>query len=265
MTRVSPPLDAVEFLARSENRVRALTTLADRPCDRTELAEAVGISRVTAQRILDELDRRGWAAADGRTCRATEVGVIVSESFASLVDTLEATERLAAVEPFLPDDFDVDLGLLIGARVTLPAPGDPLRPVRRSTELMREADAVRGLGTGIAPDALRANRDAVVDRGQSFEVVFSGGVLDVVAADARMAGWMWEMLDAGATVYRHDSVALLLGEFDGEVIGLGVADESGVPRGMIESEDAALGEWFETTFERYREEAEPVDTDMFTP
>jgi hypothetical protein len=128
---------------------------------------------------------------------------------------------------------------------------------------MRAADAVRGLGTGITPDALRANRDAVVDGGQSFEVVFSGGVLDVVAADARMAGWMREMLDAGATVYRHDAVDLLLGEFDGEVVALGVADESGVPRGMIESGDAGLREWFETTFERYRDEADPVDRGAF--
>jgi predicted transcriptional regulator len=263
MTHVSPSLDAVEFLSRSENRVRALATLADRSCDRAELAEAVGVSRVTAQRILDAFERRGWVVADGRTYRATAVGEVVSESFAALLDTMEAAERLAAVEPFLPAGFDVDLRRLTDARVTLPAPGDPLGPVRRSTALMREAEAVRGLGTGIAPDALRANRDAVVDGGQSFEVVFSGGVLDVVAADARMAGWMREMLDAGATVYRHDSVDLLLAEFDGAVVALGVADASGVPRGMIESADAELRTWFETTFERYRDEAAPVTAEPF--
>jgi predicted transcriptional regulator len=260
---VTSPLDAVGFLARSENRVRALSTLADRPCDRTELAAAVGVSRVTAQRILDEFVRRGWATEAGRTYRATEIGGIVSESFASLLDTMEATERLAAVEPWLPETFDVDLRRLTDARVTLPAPGDPLRPVRRATELMRAADAVRGLGTGITPDALRANRDAVVDGGQSFEVVFSGGVLDVVAADVRMAGWMREMLDAGATVYRHHTVDLLLGEFDGEVVALGVADDSGVPRGVIETADADCRRWFEATFARYRDEADPVERGTF--
>lgn len=262
---MTPPLDTIEFLARSENRVRALETLVDHPCDRIGLAEIVGVSRVTTQRILNDFERHGWATAEDRRYRATDIGSIVSEAFGSLLDTVETTQRLAAVAPWLPGEFDVDLRRLTDARITLPAHADPIAPVRRSTDLMGEARAVRGLGTGIAPDALRVNRDCVVEEGQSFEVVFSGGVLDVISSTPTMSGWLGEMLEAGATVYRHEDVGLLLGEFDGEVVGLGVADESGIPRGFIESWNPAMLEWFETTYERYRSAAEPVERTMFTP
>lgn len=262
---MTQPLDPVEFLARSENRVRALETLVDHPCGRSELAETVGVSRVTTQRILTDFERHGWVTAEDHRCRATDIGSIVSEAFASLLETVETTQRLAALAPWLPGDFDVDLRRLTDARITLPTHGDPIAPVRRSTDLMGEAEAVRGLGTGIAPDALRVNRDCVVDGGQSFEVVFSDGVLDVISSDPRMSGWLGEMLDAGATVYRHEDVGLLLGEFDGELVGLGVADESGIPRGFIESRTPAMLEWFETVFERYRSAAEPIEREAFTP
>lgn len=257
--------DTVEFLARSENRVRALKVLGDRSCDRDELAEAVGISRVTAQRILDALVGRGWVTDEGRTYRATQSGTIVSEEFESLLDTMEAMRRLSAVVPWLPPDFDVDLRRLTDARVFLPAPDDPMSPVRRSTDRMGEADSVRGLGTGIAPDALRVNRDSVVDDGQSLEVVFSDGVLEVIAADARMSEWVREMLDAGASLYRHEDIGLLAGEFDREVVGIGAGDGSGVPQGYIESRDDEVRNWFERTFERYRSDAEPVKRELFTP
>jgi hypothetical protein len=77
-----------------------------------------------------------------------------------------------------------------------------------------------------------------------------------------MAQWLSEMLAAGAVVYSHDAIEHLTGEFDGETVFLGVADDSGMPRGGIESRDAAVLEWFERTFARYREEAEMVDVDF---
>jgi predicted transcriptional regulator len=258
-------LEAIAFLARSENRVRALATLVADPCDRNELADLIGISRVTAQRILDDFVQHGWATETDRTYRATDLGSIVSEEFEALLDTVETTQRLAAVAPWLPPEFDVDMRWLTDARITLPAHSNPLAPVRRSAELMGDAASVRGLGAGIAPDALRVNHDSVVNDGQSFEVVFSEDVLDVIAADPRMSGWMREMLAAGALVYSHEDVGFLLGEFDGEVVGLGVSDGSGIPRGFVESEAEEMLDWFEATFEQHRSTAELVTADTFTP
>ncbi|WP_411965281.1 helix-turn-helix transcriptional regulator [Haloferax sp. YSMS24] len=265
MSEIASPLDAVGFLTRSENRVHALNYLADNPADRNELAATIGISRVTAQRILDDFARHGWVSADGHTYRATQIGSIVSEEFGSLIEVVETSQRLAAIVPWFPDEFDVDLCRLLDSTVTLPTHGDPLAPLRHSAKLMRSAQTVRGMGAGIAPDALAASHDAVVTDGQSFEVVFSDEVLHVIASDARMSQLLREMLDAGATVYSHEDVLHLTGEFDGEVIFVGVADESGIPRGGVESRDEAVLNWFGTTFERYRDEAERVDSAQFKP
>lgn len=262
---MNSPLDAVAFLARSENRVRALVTLVTRPFDRDGLADEVGVSRVTAQRILDDFVQRGWATAEDLTYRATDLGSIISEEFETLLDTVDTTQRLAAVLPYLTPEFDVDMRSLTDARITLPTHSDPLAPVRRSTELMGEAASVRGVGAGIAPGALRVNYESVVEGGQSLALIFSEGVLNVIAADPRMSGWIREMLEAGASVYSHEDVGLLVGEFDGEVIGFGVADKSGIPRGFVESEAEEVLDWFEDTFERYRSEAGVVTTDAFTP
>ncbi|WP_416838426.1 helix-turn-helix transcriptional regulator [Haloferax sp. DFSO52] len=262
---VTSPLDAALFLARSENRVRALNALTERPYDRADLAETLGISRVTAQRTLDIFITYRWATVENRCYRATELGEVVFAEFESMLETLETTQRLAVVTPWLPREFDVDVRRLTTARITLPASGDPTAPLRRATELMGNATAIRGVGSGIASDVLRTNHRAVVEDGQSFEVVFSGGVLDVIAADKQMSRWLSELLEAGGTIYRHETPDLLLGEFDRDVIFMGVADESGTPQGAIESSDPAVREWFETTFERYRTEATPVDAESFTP
>lgn len=125
------------------------------------------------------------------------------------------------------------------------------------------ARRIRGLGAGIAPDVLKVNRDAVVEDGQSFEVVFAAELLAVVGSDERLSGWLCEMLDAGATVYAHPDVDLLLGELD-DVVFLGVADELGVPRGSVESRAPAVREWFDATFTRYRAEAVVVDPELFS-
>lgn len=260
---MTAPLGAVAFLSRSENRIQALVALADRPFVRNELATEIGVSRVTAQRILNDLVRHGWVTVDGRTYRVTELGRIVSEEFQSLLETIAAVQQLATIDPWLPAEFDVDRRHLYDARITVPTPGDPIAPVRHSIDLMRAAVTIRGLAAGIAPEAVRINRDCVVDGGQSFEVVFSGGVLDVVADDPQMSTWMRELLDAGGTVYRHETLTLLVGEFDGECLGLGVMDEPGVPQGFLECCHEDVLNWFDSTFERYRDASTRVDAETF--
>lgn len=259
------PLADVAFLASSVNRVRALDTLADGPHDRDELQDALGISRVTVTRILDGFETRGWIAHEERAYRATPLGDVVAAEFGDFLDTVATMRRLSAVFPWFPDDFDVDLQRLADARITVPSPSDSVAPVRRAAELMGETDAVRGLASGIAPDALKANRDAVVERGQSFEIVFSTDVLDVIRADPTMAGWLRELLDAGGRVYGHENVECLAGEFDRETVMVGLSDETGVPHALVESDDEAMCAWFQATFESYRGEAESVSSDAFIP
>lgn len=254
-------LAEVAFLASSANRVRALNMLANGAHDHYELKEQLGISRVTVKRILTDFEMRGWIVSEGQTYRTTPFGDIIASEFSALLDTMATMGKLSTALPWLPNDFDVDLRQLADAHITLPSKSDSIAPVRRSVELMDEAETVRGLGAGIAPEALRTNRNRVVDDDQSFEVVFSTDVLDIIAADSTMTGYLVEILDAGGQVYSHENLDYFLGEFDGKTVFMGLTDETGIPRAAIESEDKAMHEWFQSTFEMYRAEAELVSVE----
>ena len=53
-------LDAVDWLTRSEHRVEVLEALTEGQRLRSELQELTGISRVTSNRMLAELEDRNW-------------------------------------------------------------------------------------------------------------------------------------------------------------------------------------------------------------
>jgi predicted transcriptional regulator len=216
---------------------------------------------VTAKRILDDFETRGWAVRDGRTYRTTPIGDALASAFADLIETVSTTRRLSTVLPWLPDSFDVGIGELSDVRVTLPDPSDSVAPVRRSSELMRRAREVRGLAIGIAPDTLWANRDRVVGGDQSFEVVFSEGVLEVIRSDPGMTACLREILEAGGRVYAHGNVEYMLAEFDRETVALGLSDPTGAPRAVLESDDEVMLAWFREQFEAHRSEATPLDAE----
>ena len=256
-------LNDVSFLSGSPNRVRALAELGGAPHERSDIEETLGISRVTAKRILDDFEARGWATREGRTYRTTLLGDAIAAEFRGLLETVSTMRTLSTVLPWLPEGFDVDLRRLSDVRITLPDPSDSVAPVRRSSELMHEAEEVRGLAVGIAPDTLRVNRDRVVGGEQSFEVMFSTDVIDVVRSDSRMTGWLHDILEAGGRAYVHDDVGCMLGEFDRRTAALGLRDSTGAPRAVLESEDEAMLEWARRTFEAHRDEATPLDAETF--
>ena len=53
------PLNDIDWVTRSENRVQALELLAEQSRSRSELLEEIDISRVTFSRQLEALEERG--------------------------------------------------------------------------------------------------------------------------------------------------------------------------------------------------------------
>jgi predicted transcriptional regulator len=257
-TRSGDAFEAVAFLGGSPNRVAVLNALvADGPAERDALVEAIGASRVTVARVLGALVDRGWAAREGRVYRATPVGAVVAAEFASLLGTLSAMETLSIVFPWLPDDFDVDLRRLRDARVTVPTWSDSVAPVRRAAELCSGLDALRVCASGVAPDVVEGIRDAAVEDGASVEVVMTTPALDVIRSDATMRGRFRDLLDAGGRAYEHPGHPYLVATCDRTAI-VGINDDDGAPRGLVESTDAAVLSWVESRIDRCRAEADPV-------
>jgi predicted transcriptional regulator len=256
-------MSEISFLAGAENRVRVLEAVVETPRDRYELERHLDISRATTVRILTGLEDRRWVASTGDRYQATPLGEMVLTAFTEFHDTVAASQRLASIAHWFPVGNGVGLDSFIDASITVPTASDSVAPIRRATECMREARTVRGVASGIAPEPLRVNRDCVVERGQSFEVVFSSEVLRVIDADPSMSGWFVEILDAGGLVYEHGAVPHHYGLFDRERVGIGLVDATGTPRAYLVSENDVVVDWAEETFQTFCSAATPVDPDDY--
>lgn len=244
------------FLATSANRPRALEVLSQKPHSRSELETRIGVSRMTAKRILDDFRARGWIDEQG-SYRTTALGDVVIAEFNSLLEILDTVQKLAAIFHWLPDDFDIDPRKLVDSRVTVNSWSDSVAPVRRAAEIAHNARTLRVAGSGIAPDVIKAIRDAAV-AGGDVTFVTTEQALEVLRASEELSEWMIEAMDAGADLYRHPGFMYLIAQCD-DVAVIGVNDEAGVPRGLVESRNPRVCEWVTSTVDRCHSEGEAIN------
>jgi predicted transcriptional regulator len=116
---MATPLDAVDWLTRSENRVEVLELLTEERHERSELQELTGVSRVTSNRMLAELEDRSWIRRDGHSYEITPTGKLVIEALDELLDTIATGQKLGDIQQYLPtEEFGFDLRRLGESRVT---------------------------------------------------------------------------------------------------------------------------------------------------
>lgn len=265
MSSTSPPdpFDTVAFLAGSPNRIAvldALVTLGS--VSRRDLVDEVGVSRVTVGRIVDEFEARGWATRHGTEYRVTPIGEVVGDTFGSLLRTIASMDRLSTVLPWLPADFDIDVRRLETARITVPTWSDSVAPIRRAAQITAGLDVLRVCASGVAPDVIKGIRDAAVEDGADVEVVMTRSARDVITHDRTMWGWFDDLLDVGGRIYDHPGHPYLIAICDQTAV-IGVNDDAGMPRGLVESSDSAVLDWVCSTIGRCREEAHLVETWSF--
>ncbi|ELZ26130.1 transcriptional regulator [Halogeometricum pallidum JCM 14848] len=260
---MNTPLDEIEFLARSDHRVEVLNALAERPCDRTDLRAATGASSPTMGRILTDFEDRRWIDRDGRTYVLTRLGEFVTGRFTELREAMATERKLRDVVPWLPcemDGFTVDM--FADATVSYPGPGYPYEPVERVTQLIENAESMRGFGTTIVKSSnLEAACRAIID-GMEFEFIYSPGVLETIIA------WDPEKVaeaDAcgNCTTFVHDSLP------DSDWCGLGIYDDrvgicchdldTGMLTAVVDTDSPAALAWATSVYERYRNEARRID------
>lgn len=260
-------VEAVEYLARSDHRVRVLDALVEGPRTRRELRAATGASPPTMGRVLGDFEHRKWVVRDGSTYELTRLGAFVAERFADLRDAMELERTLRDVWEWLPvgmEGFSVEL--FSDAVVSYPGPGYPYQPVERVTQLIEETSAMRGFGTTVLKSSNLETACRSILGGMEYEFVYSPSVLETVVA------WNPSKVAAATacdncTILLHDALP------DAEWCGIGIYDdrvgicchdvETGVLRAVVDTESVAAREWAETVYERYRREARPLDeTDL---
>ncbi len=254
------PLGDIEFLARSPYRVRTLNALSEEPRSRSELREATGASPSTVGRLLREFEERRWIRRTGHEYETTQLGAFVASGMADLLERIETERQLREVWIELPiDSCELSVEAVSDATVTLAEASAPYRPIDRFVSLLEGTDRFRFLGSELALiEPCRTEACQLIADGMRAEIIDPPAVaIDVLEAYPELCA---RMLETGnVTIYLHDdlpeySLCLL----DDRVAIPGYDPVSGTVRALIDTGTDAAREWAESTFVRYRREAEPL-------
>lgn len=265
LDEIEAPLDDIAFLSRSNHRIAVLTELAEGPRTRRKLREAVGVSRPTLGRVLAGFEERSWIARDGDVYAVTPIGRVLVEEFTDLMGTVEALQELGELAPRLPlEEMDFDLRRLADATITTPSPRDATAHVRREEALAEQAEEIRFFCNSAHPHMMRVYRDRIVEQGQRLEGVIAGDAMDAAADDPEMRDLLRDMIASDrTTIHRYDGTFPAMVGVLGETAVITPLGRSGLPLGMIETDDEVVFEWVEATIDAYKADAEEITVAAF--
>lgn len=257
-------LEDVAYLSRSENRAQILAMIAREPYTRSELESATGISRTTLDRIVNELEERGWATrtSDGDYV-ATPTGKRVATESTSFIGAMHAIRNLGDAVAWLPsDELTIGLHQFRDAIIRRPEPNAMSAPSTFATKLMREATDFACL-VNIAPSLgfEKAMMDGVSEGRLMTNHVITDGELSVLLGDPGRAARWQAYVEAGANLYCYDGqIPCNLLVIDETVF---ILDRQPEAPGGIESTNPEVRTWAHEMVDEYQEEARQLDATAF--
>ena len=264
--RDASALDQIVFLSRAESRARIVERLRRAgPATQRELRTELDASRTTVSRSLKALAERGWIARSDGAYRLTESGRRIAAEFARMLDTVEAVEELSEFLRLFPADVDApDFLDASGVEVTYSTEADPYAPARKQTEVLHTADRLRMLLPAIDLDSTEAINEQVTERGLEVETVVSPDVESVMES-AEFSPLVREKLATGRStiLVAGSPLPFYLGLADAELVQIGLADEEGLPRALLETTDGTVRTWARGLYEDYRESARRKQVEEF--
>lgn len=260
-------LSELEFLARSENRVRVLQLLATGCHTRGELGEATEASQATLGRILEDFRSRSWVRRANEGYVATATGALLAEGLTDLLATVETERKLRDIVPYLPTDaLEFELTLLADARITVPTQTKPSAPLQRMLELMRTADTLSAVSHTFNELSLAVIANEVTAGNQRFEGVFGEGAIEALAAETESWATLTDLAASeNAQLWVQTAEVPLAAVVGDGTVTLLLRDDDGLVQAAVETERSAVREWAMETLDRYRETATPFTPASYAP
>ncbi len=258
-------LSELEFLARSENRVRVLQLLATGCHTRGELGETTGASQATLGRILEDFSARSWVRQESEGYVATVTGQLLAEGLSDLLETVETERKLRDIVPYLPTSArGFDITQLADATVTVPTQTKPTAPLQRVLERMQNAETLRAVSHTLNEQSLAVVTERVTADRQRFEGVFAEGAIETLATDEASWAALTDLAasDNAQLWVQSDDVPLAATVSDGTVTLL-LRDDDGLVQAALETERSAVREWVTDTLNRYKQTATPFSPTSF--
>lgn len=265
--------DDIEFLTSSWNRLDVLERIADEQTTRNELRDSVSVSRVTLSRILSDLETRNWIEKQNATYEATSTGAFLAAEVSRLLDNVRTVNRLGDnVEWIQLDQFDFDLHRLADADVIMPTWDDFSAQTRTLVDMVYESSSIKGIGTGLDREFMRALADATINGDLSLELIFTPEVIEAINSEPELSRLFRDLTDVpNADIYRYDGgkPVMELGIHepkspDEDIVMLCGDYEEGAPPGTVKSTDRRVREWAESYFDARQSESQELMAATFT-
>jgi predicted transcriptional regulator len=265
-------LDDVDYLSRSENRVRVLEALTRGSHSTRNLRDLTGTSKTTLHRILGEFEDRLWVerTTDGEyaaTPQAEHVAVqfrAFLDSMAAIRDLGEDVRTLPAAELTLGPDAEVTVGLQHFREATVEHKQPQAQGIgrRQLVETFRESSATHVFMDIAPPHLVEEILQERVENGEMAHVgVMTGDLFEYLRDDHEWPPLWKRIAEAGSDLYRYDG---------GVPANLVVGDERTLiwppttePRRGVISRDETVRQWALDVIQRYREQAEPLNPESF--
>lgn len=247
----SPP-----FHDALRKRAPLLEALADGPLTQRDLRDALGVSRSTVYKALQDLETAGLVAGCDAGYRLTGLGRLAwrrHDAYLTRLDRLAAAERLLET---VPADERLPLPLFEHGHVHVPGRHAPERPLDRLEERAEDADRLRCLSPAGMPRYFARIHERVLEGSQTATLLLEPPALDRLESD--YDGYEAAVEESGIelrAVDREMPFALVL--FDDAELGF-FGYEDGVLVGAVFADDEAVVRWGERVFERHRERSRPT-------
>lgn len=262
--------DDIEFLLRSSNRVAVLQAFSDGPHTQRELVAETPASRVTVGRILAAFEERDWVVQRSSSAYETTTrGRLIAQQLTTLRESLDALSRLdPIIEQLGIDQLDVPLAGFSDATVTTPTPSEPNRHHRIIGLSGSVADVARMYTQSVTAQALQIHIQAVKEGAQDLALCCTSPAIDAMQTDDELGRLAREMANSAATFVEVEPLLPVpfMAVFEHEEkreCFVGAAHKSGVPTGVVQTDDERVLEWATQVFDRLDDNAVSVSPDDF--
>ncbi|ADB59912.1 putative transcriptional regulator, GntR family [Haloterrigena turkmenica DSM 5511] len=262
-------LEDIAYLSRSANRVVILTELTEGQYSRGTLANQTDVSRATLDRIINELEERGWAkrTTEGNYA-ATAHGQHLMRRFKPFIESVETLHRLDDVLTWLPiDELSIGLEHFNDAVVRRPESEDPVEAIGFINDLLGNTSEFRVLAHLAPPEPLGATlHERVTARQMTMNGVITDELVEFLGSTPKRAKRWRALVEAGSELRQHEGpIPCNLWIFDETVLikksGPEPIDESyGVP---IVSENDTVRSWAHDLIDEWMNAASPIDASAF--
>lgn len=249
-----------EILNLLVNRIELLNSIDENPKDKRSIVENVDWSRSTVDRGIRELESIDFIRYREGEYKATLFGKLVTSEYNQFRQSLETLLQLRPFLRWIPDaHFEFDHHCLKDATVLGADQSNPYEPANRHADVLETSETFRALIPGIGLHQLETAWEAIQEHSQTQHVIVERKVLETLRSESHYTD-LFEALCNTETVeigVYDGTFPYFLGIYD-ETVHIGVEDQHGLPRALLETNAEEVMEWATDKFDTYKHEAERI-------